>query len=264
MIKFKEKGHLYTSVEPDDIKWLSVTGLISRLHEPFDAEAKAYSSSSRKPTAAYPNKWYKVPPEEILAAWESETTRAADLGHWYHGKREAKWEDMDNVVMSQFIDGDKYATNQILEEGIYPEHLMYMLSAEICGQSDLVIIRDGKVYIRDYKTSKEIRRHGFTNRYGTKMMYPPVEHLEDCEYNHYALQLSIYMYIILRHNPNLEPGGLTIEHVKFEIEKEDKYGYPIYKKDDNGEFIIREIEEIEVPYLRKEVVYILDWLKDNR
>jgi hypothetical protein len=57
---------------------------------------------------------------------------------------------------------------------------------------------------------------------------------------------------------------LVIEHVKFEIEDEDQYGYPIYKKDENGNFIVKEIEEIELPYLKKEVHTITNWLKLNK
>ena len=67
MIKFQEKGHLYTSVTPDDIKWISVTKLISKLHEGFDARTKAIACHNRKPTAQYPNKWYKIPVAEIEA-----------------------------------------------------------------------------------------------------------------------------------------------------------------------------------------------------
>ena len=35
-------------------------------------------------------------------------------------------------------------------------------------------------------------------------MYKPVNHLDDCNLNHYNLQLSIYAYIIKKHNPKLK------------------------------------------------------------
>jgi hypothetical protein len=269
MIKFQEQGHVYTSIVPDGIKWLGVTTLIGKLHEGFDSRSKAISSHNRKPSAAFPNKWYKVPVGEIEAAWDSERERSTELGHWYHSKRENELYEPDMQLMwgvhrPVFEGADKIAPNQILTEGVYPEHLMYLLSAQICGQSDYVDVRDGKVRIRDYKTCKEIKRRGFSNYKGTKMMFSPIEHLEDCDYTHYNIQLSLYMYMILRHNPNLEPGEMTIEHIKFEEASRDKYDYPIYKKDESGQFIIREIEEIKMPYLRKEVVSILEWLKYNK
>ena len=39
-------------------------------------------------------------------------------------------------------------------------------------------------------------------------MYNPVSHLDDCNLNHYNLQLSIYAYIIKKHNPKLRVGNL--------------------------------------------------------
>ena len=169
------------------------------------------------------------------------------------------------VFRPRILDGVKYAPDQVLVDGIYPEHMVYLKSEGICGQSDYVEVKEAKIYIRDYKTSKEIKREAFVNWEGiTKMMLTPVNHLQDCHFYHYALQLSLYMYIMLRHNPNLSPGTLIIEHIKFEIEEEDKYGYPIYKKDENGNFIVKEIEEIELPFLKKEVHSIISWLKSNK
>ena len=94
-------------------------------------------------------------------------------------------------------------------------------------------------------------------------MLAPVAHLEDCEFNHYALQLSMYMYMLLRHNPNLKPGTLTIEHVVFEEEGQNKYGYPIHKVVD-GEPVVKEIKEIALPFMKNECAAIINWLKNNR
>jgi len=92
----------------------------------------------------------------------------------------------------------------------------------------------------------------------------PVHHLDDCHINHYALQLSIYMYIILKHNPKLKPGNIFIHHVVFEQQSEDKNGYPVYKILPNGDPVVTEVIPIELPYLRDEVISIMQWLKDNR
>ena len=51
------------------------------------------------------------------------------------------------------------------------------------------------------KTNKEIKEKGFTNWEGiTSKMYKPVSHLDDCNLKHYNLQLSLYAYIIKKHN----------------------------------------------------------------
>lgn len=266
MVKFTELNHCYESIIPDDVKWLGVTTLVGHLHPAFDRTP--YDCSLRKPTIGKPNKWYKLPAEEIQAAWTAEASRSTILGSWYHNKREQSlYNNGDHKVFRPIINGDvKLAPDQkLVEGGIYPEHLVYLASAGICGQSDYVEVKEGKINIRDYKTSKKIDRTAYKNWEGVvKKMLAPVGHLEDCHFYHYALQLSIYMYIMLRHNPQLLPGTLIIEHIKFQIESEDKYGYPIYAKDDNGDYIVTEIEEISLPYLAKEVKAIVEWLKTNK
>lgn len=153
---------------------------------------------------------------------------------------------------------------QKLDPGVYPEHMVYLKSAGLCGQSDLVEVVNDKVNIIDYKTNKEIKMKGYTNWEGiTEKMLLPVNSLDDCHFNHYALQLSIYMYIILKHNPKLKPGKIFIHHVKFEIEREDNWGYPIGKKDENGDPIVKEVTVIPIPYLIDEVQAVIHYMKDN-
>lgn len=263
MIKFQAENHSYTSIVPDNRTWTSITSVVGMLHEPFDRIAKAQSCSTRKP-GKYPNKWYGLTPQQILDAWDGEGKRSVELGHWYHDKREQTLytgtQELD--VHAPHTDSDtKFASDQRLTDGIYPEHIVYLDTAGICGQSDYVKVQMNRLYIRDYKTSKEIKRKGFENWEGEKMMLGPVQHLGDCEFYHYAIQLSLYAYCILKHNPHLKLQELVIEHIKFEVESEDKHGYPVYRRDSNGEFIVREIEEIQLPYLAKECQAIINWLK---
>jgi hypothetical protein len=155
--------------------------------------------------------------------------------------------------------------NQKIEPGVYPEHMVYLRSKGICGQSDLVEVVNGKVNIIDYKTNKEIKMKSYVNWEGvSEKMLAPINNLDDCNFNHYALQLSIYMYIILKHNPKLKPGKIFIHHVLFEVEGEDKWGYPISSKDENGDPIVKDVNVIPVPYLIDEVLSIFYYLNNNR
>ena len=166
MLKFIEEGHRYESVDPTDVtKWLSITTLIGNLHEPFSGDV-AEKCSVKKPTATRPNKWYGLSVEEIQEAWDAERNRSAELGSWYHKTREDALYEMTSSVMvhKQKIDaGIKYAPDQVLYEGIYPEHFIYLRSEGVCGQADYVEVKEGKIYIRDYKTSKKIDRKSFVN-----------------------------------------------------------------------------------------------------
>jgi hypothetical protein len=162
-------------------------------------------------------------------------------------------------------DGIKLSPNQKLTDGVYPEHMVYLKSAGLCGQSDLVEVINGEVHITDYKTNKEIKTEGYTNWEGiTTKMNSPVSHLDDCNVNHYALQLSLYLYIILKHNPKLKPGILTIHHIVFEEVGKDKFGNPITALDTNGDPIVKDIVQYDLPYLKTEVISLLHWLEDNR
>jgi ATP-dependent exoDNAse (exonuclease V) beta subunit len=269
-IIFKEEGHVYESIDQDEINWTSVTSLVGKFKPKFDREGQAKKSSKNKRS-----KWYGMTPKEILAAWDSETERAIKLGNFYHDQREADICDLNTLsrygvelpVVRPLNDdetGVKVAPVQKLEEGIYPEHLVYLKSLGVCGQADLVEIVNGYINITDYKTNKEIKEKGFTNWEGiTKKMYKPISHLDDCNLNHYNLQLSIYAYIIKKHNPKLKIGKLVIQHVKFKQVGEDKNGYPI-NEHINGEPVIKEVKIYELPYLKDEVISIMMWLKDNQ
>ena len=270
---FKEEGHIYESLdenlEKDKINWTSVTSFVGKFKPKFNAKAQAKKSSKNKRS-----KWYGMTEKEILNAWNSETERAIKLGNWYHNQREENICEFNTIerdgvevpIIRPITDdnGIKIAPNQKIKDGVYPEHFVYLKSLGLCGQADLVTIVNGKINILDFKTNKEIKETGFTNWEGiTSKMYNPVSHLDDCNLKHYNLQLSLYAYIIKKHNPKLKIGKLQIQHVSFEKEGENKYGYPITKYNNQGEPIIKEIKMYDLPYLKDEITSLVMWLKDN-
>ncbi len=268
---FEPKTHSYKSIDSsDDTVWTSVTTLIGHLKQPFDSNAIAKKSASNKK-----GKWYGMTTEQIQEVWKKESERACSLGNWYHDQREndivgcttINRHDAELPVIRPMFDehGQKMAPSQKMIDGIYPEHMVYVRSVGICGQSDLVEVANGHVHITDYKTNKEIKSESFKNWEGmSQKMNFPVSHLDDCNLNHYNLQLSIYMFMILKHNPNLKAGKLTIHHIIFEEEDEnDQYGYPVSKLNENGEPIVKEIIQFDLPYLKDEVIAILSWYKEN-
>jgi len=264
---FKSQNHKYESVDSDGIEWTSVTSFISKYKKPFDAQSVAEKSSKSKKS-----KWYGMSVEDILQAWENESTRAIDQGNWYHNQREADLLQLNTIerhgcilpiIRPLVTDDVKYAPSQKLTEGMYPEHFVYLKSAGICGQSDLVEVAKGYVNITDYKTNKEIKKESYVNWEGvSQKMLTPVSHLDDCNFWHYALQLSTYMYIILKHNPKLKPGKLTIHHVLFYTEGTDKFGNPITKLDDQGEPMVKKIVPYDLPYLKAEVINLIKHKQD--
>ena len=268
ILKFTAHNHKYVS-EDEKTNWLSVTSFVGNFKQPFEADKIAKKCSTNKKS-----KWYGLTPEEIKEAWKAEANRATTLGTWYHNQRENDICQIDNMERHGLTvpvfkpierEGVKYSPEQKLKEGIYPEHMVYLRSVGICGQSDLVEVVDGKVHITDYKTNKEIKVEGFTNWEGiSQKMSQPVNHLDDCHLNHYALQLSMYMFIILKHNPKLSPGILTIHHILFEEAGRDRFDNPISALDNDGNPIVTDVIQYDLPYLKEEVIALIHWLEDNR
>lgn len=266
-ITFKEVGHKYESVDPNEnIVWTSVTSLVGKFKPEFDNIAISEKCSKNKKS-----KWYGISPERIREIWSNEAFRATDLGTFYHNSREVDLLKNSSIIKDgyelqviapEIIDGVKFAPNQKITEGVYPEHMVYLKSAGICGQADYVDVINGSVNILDYKTNKEIKTRSFESWDGLRqMLNGPLSHLEDCSLIHYTLQMSVYMYIILKHNPRLKPGIMTLEHVIFEQAGEDEFGYPIYNYNEKGEPIVQETVLYEVEYMKEEVLTMINWLK---
>ncbi len=269
-VKFYTEGHRYQSLDIfDDVKWLSASKIPTLFKKPFDAKKTAEKVSINKKS-----KWFGIPPEEIQAYWIAENVRATTLGTWYHEKEEAKLLGKETIIRhvkelpifrSTWEDGYKIAPNQKLVDGVYPEHLAYLKSIGVCGQFDDITVCDGYVYNTDHKSNKDLKKPAYVNWEGvSEKMLAPLLHLENTKLNEYALQLSIGVYMILKHNPLLKAGPMVLNHVTFEIESEDQFGYPIMKLDDNNEPIVKNVEEIEVPYMKREVELMFEFIKRQR
>lgn len=265
MVRFHEKEHKYES----DCKtnWQSVTTVCKHFQEAFDGPSIALKSSKNKKS-----KWYGMTPVEILKAWNDISTTAKDLGNWYHQQQEnliceinsiEKEGDILHIVKPIIEDSIKYAPEQKLENNhIYPEHFCYLKSAGISGQSDLVEVRGKKVNIVDFKTNKELTTRGYVNWQGIeKKLLKPLSHMPDCKLSIYNLQLSLYMYIILKHNPQLKPGDLIIHHIVFKEIDHDRLGNKQIAKDSNGDPIVEKVDKYQLPYLKKEVELMLKYIK---
>lgn len=258
-VTFKETGHLYESIPA--ISWTSVTKVVHEFTEPFDDRKQALKSSQN-----VNSKWYGIKPEDIIYLWDTERNRSTDAGSWWHAKAETKAIKLGQkkhrgkilkVYSSPFVGGIKVARDQVLTNGVYPEHLIFNEQIGVCGQSDLVFVCDGIVDVSDYKTNKVMDFSSYVNWKGeSKMMLNPIGNLEDCNFYHYALQLSIYMKLILIKNPNLKPGKLELIHVNFVVDSLDEFGFPILKMDSNA-YIVDSIEKYLAPYLEKEAEAVL-------
>lgn len=267
MIRFTPHPHSYQSIDPaHSYDWIGITSLVHAFQPPFDPVAQSIKASRNSKS-----KWGGMDPGHIRDIWKKESDRSLSMGSWYHDKTETailSSSHHDNLTVIKPITAgkDRLAPDQHLENNtLYPEHLVYLQSHGICGQTDRVDVTNHHINIRDYKTSKVIKTEGFTNWEGiSARMLEPLSHLDECNFVHYSLQMSLYLYMVLKHNPQFLPGKLTLEHVIFEQDSLDEYGYPVYKKDVNGDPVIKEVKPYSIAYLKSEVISILNFLNENR
>jgi hypothetical protein len=71
------------------------------------------------------------------------------------------------------------------------------------------------------------------------------------------------MFMILKHNPRLSPGTMLLHHIIFDEVGKDKFGNPITALDTNGDPVVLDVVQYEVPYLKNEVITLINWLKEN-
>ncbi len=193
-ILFDLENHKYFWLEKPNLELTSVTRVISQYYEYFDEEAMSLRISKKR----------KVSQESIKEEWAKIREEAEERGSAYHKFREqAQLEKSDsyrhisNTTYKLSLDLDN------LETGFYPELMLVHPNFNIAGTADSVeIFSDGTFNLSDYKTNKSLDFNSFQvydqrlRKRVPKMMYEPVSHLEDCNGNHYALQLSMYAYIL--------------------------------------------------------------------
>lgn len=242
-VVFDEASHRYTSHKGYD--YVSVTTLIKQYTPPFDADFwSAYKAlkdvlTDKGEWRAYLDKvggWenvvlaarmdkafkYKkevvVRKKEYLRDWDENRDKAARAGTKFHKAREAETKKdlvFDDTFIPVIADIDLLGLNELarkagkpkIEDGLCTELLLYDDELEIAGQADWVLLKDGEVFIKDYKTSKEIKMKPFAE----EVLLHPLETFPNCNFYVYSIQLSLYAFILERAGYKI--SRLTIEHI---------------------------------------------------
>lgn len=227
-IEFDDSTHSYYNLDSGE-KYISVTTLLKKFEAVVDWQEVAKNYAKKNGFTA----------EYWLAEWERKKNEAGAAGTIYHTSREDHFESLEksgkNVVTNKLNPEGKKRSIDLnnLSEGIHSELLIYNHHYRVSGQADMVVVRDRKIYINDFKTSNKIEYTSFRHpKTGYKMMTGPVSHLMDCNVSKFSLQTSFYAYF-------LELRGYEIEKLSIE-----------HTKDDNKKHFL--------PYLRDEVIAILN------
>ena len=207
----------------------------------------------------------------LQAVWKENSSYSLLGGNTYHNAKEIEdSETLENVIYNPVVDDSKlFIELDTLQKGYtYLELGVYSHRYELCGQADKVIIDDNKMsIIRDYKTNqKPIVPEGTAfyskevNRKIIKRMLPPVSHLIDNDYWKYALQLSMYAYLLELYG--IKNKELWIDHVITKNIKlssvTKKHQVLSVQEEFNRARVYVETKPIKMPYLRKEIISLLN------
>jgi hypothetical protein len=190
-ITFTEEGHTYR--DDRGRNYQSVTTLLKNYFPVFDAQAAAarMQDQGRGDAAAF------------IEQWDAKREASCRYGTRVHETAEAALRGLppphrpeSEKERSAFRAVWDYCVNSILPHGkvIGPELLVFHPHWLIAGTIDLhVRLPNGEVWLLDWKTNATIDRVGFSGRTGLG----PLEHLPDCNFSKYALQLCIYQQILI-------------------------------------------------------------------
>ena len=241
-IRLDEEAHRYFDINGKE--YTSMSKVLSITKVPFDKEGRSNRMSGGNAQKK----------KELLASWQYETDKSINHGNRIHKALE------DHINAREVFDPEllalakSFSSELKMYEKVYPEGLLYSKEYGIAGTSDLILQRQKKGGLTDffdYKTNlnrgiyfDSINRKDGTTKHYNKFLLPPVDHLEECNYNTYALQLSGYAYTA-ELTFGIRPGKLFIVWIYFE---QNGIGY--------------DYRMIPVPYMKYEIKAIFETFKN--
>ena len=234
--KFYENGHYYTY--KDKPISIGATGLIEQYTQDFDAQAVAERVAEKQGVSV----------KDVLDEWKLKNVQACLKGSASHNFVQNLWsgishiEDTKNFTTAT-LDALKLIQGQAQNfyndykdrlEHLYDEYVIGSEEYDVASAIDHLFINKltGGLVLVDYKTNTDIHKN---ERYA-KNMKVPLNHLKDDTLTHYAIQLSIYKYLVEKYTT---------------LEFEEMFIVWFSELNENYEII-------EVPYLFKEVKNILE------
>lgn len=218
-MKFIENIHKY--IDEEQKVYTSVTTLLKDYQEKVDWDVVAAKKAKKEGTTK----------EALLQQWAEKRDKAADRGTKYHKMKEQELLGRPDVVGTILFLGEKEDSAMDLMEGVtYVEKMIWSKRYGVCGTADLVEVVGGKINIKDYKTNEKLDFESWKHpRNGPRKLLFPVQHLDDCNFNLYQLQINLYMYMLLQQNRRLKMGKMEVLHIVFDLfgfTKEERV-YPI-------------------------------------
>lgn len=198
-----EATHTYRNSLRPNMRFTSVTTMLSEYHDEFDEEYHAERIAKRDGLVK----------EEIIREWREINRVANVFGTAVHATMERYLlapqrfyiprDEFEKLLIERFVEMLKENQLALLRSNtIWPEHIMHLdltgyrvdITEEggLAGTADIIEdLYDDKFNVWDFKTNKKLE---FENKYDEWLKYP-VQHLNHSQYNLYSLQISIYAFM---------------------------------------------------------------------
>lgn len=188
-IIFEEASHLYSIKEQPDINFTSGTTFLHHFTPEFDRESISLKYAKKN----------KLNQSDVLQQWEDKAKTSRENGTAVH----SFLEDMFYGKTVMFSKNEKVRSMQKIGIQLFSElnskYSMYEsekivadIDNKIAGMIDLICKKNDKIIIMDYKTNESIK---YDNKF--QIMKFPLQKLQDCNFNHYTLQMNIYQNIMI-------------------------------------------------------------------
>lgn len=235
-IRFDEQGHKYFS--PDGIELRAVSRIVNLVRMPFDRQGISYYVAKSKADDNATEADIKALQEETLQEWDDKLQSSHDHGNFIHNniqdylkKGRCSKEVMAYIHRMSFLWKQAYR--------FYSEQIIYLSKYHVAGRPDLILQRQKSkcpvLDIFDFKTNESkkmqfdsISRKKNVLKHYNRFLLPPLEHLEDCNYNTTCLQIGLYA-VILQEQYGFKIGRLGIIFVDAGLEKVTLFPVPFMK-----------------------------------
>ena len=182
----KEK-HEYSLVTQPDLVFTSVTTFLDQFFEGFDSEKIATNLVETNPR--YAGRTVESLITEWAATGEHGTQVHEEIDNWI--KRGVP------PIETKAAEGVRWLKNYQKKSDIQvrSEVIIYSTELNIAGTVDILALdkTTGMYELIDWKTSKRIDTSSYGNKTGTSSI---TQDVPDCNFYHYALQLSLYRYLL--------------------------------------------------------------------
>lgn len=202
-IFLEKENHIYKLDDSPGLEFTSVTAFVSEFFEKFDAPLVA-----RKLTATHP-KYKHMSVEELLAQWK----KKSEYGTLVHEEIEFYINDKISPKDDRSTRAIRWLNGYVMQSkyNLFSEKIIYSEELKLAGTIDLLLHNNNSdsYTIIDWKTSARIDTSSYKHKTGCNDI---TRNLEDCNFNHYSLQLSLYRYI-LENYYNLNISNQMIVHI---------------------------------------------------